>query len=167
MTSKNLTACDQIMSYVTTLSSSASNWSAETQSAYGDFAATHAPELSFDFDIKRQDLEVDQVFTYVGFEYRNESGRLDRCERSFIYPVGICLAEKIRSPGSSSPTGATIKASRSDVENFMRLTEELEVLLYDFRSDEFGVESIEASFDPTTVGKQFLKSMIMVGLADA
>ena len=162
--SENLKAVDQIISYIQTKSASPSSWSPETQASYGDFAATNPPELSFDFNVRRQDLIVDQVFTYVGFEYRNEFASIDRCERNFVYPVGVVIAEKLRSTGGSTPTGASVKASRADVESFLNLTEELETLLYQFSSSDFGVHSIESSFDNESLSRQYLKSMILVGL---
>lgn len=164
MASRILTAADEVIAQLTALSANSSNWSAGVVSAYGDWADTTPPEISYDSVIERKDLVADRLSVYVGFNFRElYPNAHDRCSMDHIYPIGVGVYQRFRAPGTESPTGVNHKVTRSVIDLFLQFTEELQDLLYSNNLTSFNSHSVvEAAFDHEAIAKQYLKSVMVV-----
>lgn len=167
MSSQILKAADEVLAQLTLLSSDQtpnSTWSSEVITAFGDWAAAQAPELSYDSVIDRKDLPKDDLAVYVGFGFRElfDNAR-SRCEQTHSYPIAVGVYQRFRAPGVESTSGSSSPVERASIDNHLKFVEELQSNLYSSDLPSFVTHSsIEAEFDHETIRKQYLRSIIVL-----
>ncbi len=162
MASQIMKAADEVIAQLITLST-AGAWSAEVTAEFGDWAATQAPEISYNATVERKDLTVGQLAVYVGFDFRElHPDAHDRCSMSHIYPVGIGVYQRFRAPGTDTASGINEQISRSTIDLHLQFVEELQDLLYENNLTSFHSHSVvEAAFNQEAIKKQYLESVMI------
>jgi hypothetical protein len=167
MSSQILKAADEVIAQLTLLSADqtpGSTWSSEVISAFGDWAATNPPEISYDSVIDRKDLPKDALAVYVGFGFRElyDNAR-SRCEQVHSYPIAVGVYQRFRAPGVEAASGSSSPVSRSSIDNHLKFVEELQSNMYSSGLTSFVTHSsAEAEFDHETISKQYLRSIIVL-----
>jgi hypothetical protein len=165
--SQILTAADEVIDQLTTLSSIESNWSPDVWAAYGDWAATRAPSISYNSVIERKDLVTGQLTVLIGFNFRQPfPNTISRCEQEHIYPIGVGVYQRFRAPGTESVAGIPDAIDRQTIDLHLQFVEELQDLLYATNLPSFHPHSsIEAEMNLDAIKKQYLESVMLVNYA--
>lgn len=164
MASQILTVVDEVISKLVSISADAGLWSAEVRSAYGDWAATRAPILSYDSVVERKDLVNGELTIFVGFGFREPfQNSHDRCQMSHIYPIGVGVYQRFRAPGTESALGINGQIARSDIDLHLQFSEELQSILYSQNLDNYYPQTlVEASTNPEAIKKQYLETVMLL-----
>jgi hypothetical protein len=167
MASQILKAADEVIAQLVSLSADqtpGSTWSTEVINAFGDWASTQPPEITYDSVIERKDLPQDALAVYLGFNSRElYTSAHSRCDQSYLYPIAIGIYQRFRAPGTDSTSGVNDQVTRQSIDNHLKFVEELQTLLYSARLPSFSPQSlIETQFDHEVIKKQYLRSVLVV-----
>lgn len=164
MASQILTVVDQVLSELVSMSADAGLWSSEVRTAYGDWAATRPPKLSYNSVVERKDLVNGELTVFVGFGFREAfQNAHDRCQMEHLYPIGVGVYQRFRAPGTESALGVDDKVSRSDIDLHLQFSEELQNLLYSRNLSNYYPHSIvEGSTNSEALQKQYLETVMLV-----